>query len=128
VRTHGGLTGGKEQGTGNREASSAVADGGFTEFWANYPRKVSKPDAERAWTKATKATNPATILVGLTRHLPKWANTEAKFIPHPATWLNGQRWADDLDAAPPADEWAAPAPKDWAAIRAEALADKAGKP
>ena len=22
-------------------------------------------------------------------------NTEMKFIPHPATWLNGERWEDE---------------------------------
>lgn len=127
VSDHGGLTGGKEQGTGNREPSSASADGGFTEFWATYPRKVSKPDAERAWAKATKAADPAEIIAGLTAYLPKWANTEAKFIPHPATWLNGHRWTDELDATPTGGEWSAPPPQDWEAIRAAAQAEKAGR-
>ena len=95
---HGRLTGGKEQGTGNREPSSADADGEFTEFWTAYPRKVSKADAQRAWAKATKRTDPADIIAGLEAHLPSWASSDPKFIPHAATWLNGQRWLDEVES------------------------------
>ena len=104
VSRHGGLTGGtgnREQGTGNREPSSADADGEpdpFDEFWKNYPRKVSKPEARKAYAKALKATDADTILNGLMKHIPEWSRTELRFVPHAATWLNGERWADVREA------------------------------
>jgi hypothetical protein len=27
--------------------------------------------------------------------------TERQFIPHPATWLNGERWEDELETEMP---------------------------
>lgn len=38
------------------------------------------------------------VIAGLERQLPSMQGREAKFIPHPGTWLRGKRW---LDEAPP---------------------------
>jgi hypothetical protein len=67
----------------------------FAEFWAAYPRKVGKADAQRAWAKATKRTDPAKILDVAKRY--PWRD-DPQFIPYPATWLNRGCWEDDLDA------------------------------
>lgn len=64
----------------------------FTEFWAAYPRKTAKPNAVKAWAKAIKRADPETILSGLRRY--RFA-TDPQFIPHPASWLNSDRWADE---------------------------------
>lgn len=32
---------------------------------------------------------------GLSRWLPRWAENEARYVPHAATWLNGERWNDE---------------------------------
>jgi uncharacterized protein YdaU (DUF1376 family) len=69
----------------------------FDEFWQSYPRKVAKPTAAKAWAKAVKETEPQTIIDGLQRQAPSMAGKDPQYIPHPATWLNGKRWAD----APP---------------------------
>ena len=109
VSGHGGLTGGKEQGTGNKEQGGSAIAAEFDAFWAIYPRKEAKQNAARAYAKARKSTEAAVILAGLTAHLPKWAAGEAKFIPHAATWLNGERWDDVVEAPRPApvpgDQW-----------------------
>lgn len=96
LRTHGRN---REQGTGNREqgtgtSPSADADG-FPAFWAAYPRKIRKVDASKAYAKALKRAGPQAITAGLERHLPIWEHTEPGFIPHAATWLNGDRWEDE---------------------------------
>jgi hypothetical protein len=65
----------------------------FAEFWAAYPRKVGKGDAQRAWAKATKRTDPAKILDVIHRY--PWRD-DPQFIPYPATWLNRGCWEDDL--------------------------------
>lgn len=102
VSDHGGLTGGKEQGTGKGTGKGDAADAAeFDSFWATYPRKDAKANARKAYAKAIKSVTPAEIKAGLDRHLAKWAASDPKFIPHAATWLNGERWADVLDVRLP---------------------------
>lgn len=77
-------------------------DATFAEFWAKYPRKVSKGAARRAWTTALKRAPASTIIEGLTRY--KFHELKEK-QPHASTWLNGWRWDDwkdeqDLTADP----------------------------
>ena len=64
---------------------------GFAEFWMAYPRKVAKGAAEKTWRKLKPS--PELIAVILDS-LQVWDLPEAKFIPHPATWLNHRRWED----------------------------------
>lgn len=71
----------------------------FDEFWEQYPRKVAKQDALKAWKKL-KADETADALEALPGHLRKWAKMESKFIPHPASWLNGRRWEDNVEQLP----------------------------
>lgn len=80
----------------SKTPSSADADGAFDAFWSQYPRKVSKPQAVKAWKAATKKATPDVVMAGLAKHLPLWAGAEAKFIPHASTWLNGERWSDEV--------------------------------
>lgn len=70
---------------------------GFDEFWQTYPRKIGKGQAKKAWTKAVRSTHPHVIIRGATEFY-QWCvrdQTDAQFIPHPATWLNGERWLDE---------------------------------
>lgn len=76
---------------------------GFSEFWAEYPRKVSKGHAEKAYDKAIKA-NLAShdeIMAGLRRFRDDLDKNprETRLVCHASTWLNGKRWADEY--APP---------------------------
>jgi hypothetical protein len=70
---------------------------GFVRFWTAYPRKVAKPEAERAFLKAIAkigGPDPPDVLVqAIARMAPDW--TDPKFIPHPATWLNREGWNDE---------------------------------
>ncbi len=71
----------------------------FSEFWNEYPKRVAKPDAERAYRKAVaRGTGHDQIVSGLRRWkmTDQWTRDSGKFIPHPATWLNRQGWADDV--------------------------------
>lgn len=75
-----------------------AADDVFATFYAAYPRKTKRPHAESAWkTRVTKAkVDPQAVLDGLRRWITYWEHegTEQKFIPHPATFLNGCQWDD----------------------------------
>lgn len=88
----------------------------FDEFWAAYPRKVSKDAARRAWRSALRRATPSLILDRL-RAYP--FSPDPQYIPHPSTWLNGGRWADDPAAVRPRRDTAAYGP----GLRPSATAD-----
>lgn len=83
-------------------SSTSSTRGGFDEFWDAYPRKVGKPNALKAWTRATRdrKADPAAILEGLARWARYWATREAQFTPHAATWLARDGWLDEVPAGP----------------------------
>jgi len=96
----GNREGDKEQGTGNRDiVRSAQPDLNLAEsIYAAYPRKVAKPAALRAITSALKTTSAADLLAKTTAYaeaVASWPDADAKFVPHPATWYNQQRYLDD---------------------------------
>lgn len=70
----------------------------FENFWELYPRKVGKGQAQKAWMKqACNEEAVEKILEALeTQKNSNYFSQDPKFIPHPATWLNGQRWFDEL--------------------------------
>jgi hypothetical protein len=70
----------------------------FEAFWTTWPRKANKPTARRAWNNAIKRNTPAAIIAAAGRSAEHWQTqgTERRYIPHPATWLNGDGWDDDL--------------------------------
>lgn len=68
----------------------------FDDFWREYPRKVSKKDARKAWGRAVKIELPAVIIMGLKRQIPFLESRPLEFRPHAATWLNGERWEDEV--------------------------------
>lgn len=72
---------------------------GFDAFWSAYPRKVSKPQAIRAFAKIKPDDQLLeAILAALTnqKRSDQWTRDGGAFIPHPATWLNNQRWTDEV--------------------------------
>jgi hypothetical protein len=75
-------------------------DEAFGCFWAAYPRKKAKGDAEKAWRKLKPSPGLLeTMLAALERAQasPEWVKDGGQFIPYPATWLNGRRWEDEVD-------------------------------
>jgi len=73
-----------------------ILDTQFETFWMVWPKRVAKGDAKKAWTKALKDADARTIITAATEYAHSPHLPERQFIPLPATWLNGQRWLDDL--------------------------------
>ena len=73
-------------------------DQGFDAFWTAYPRHEAKTRALKAWTALHPSPElTATLLAAIEQHKQRlWAQAPPDKIPHPATWLNGRRWEDDL--------------------------------
>lgn len=71
----------------------------FDRFWAQYPRKVGKIAAEKAFTKAMKRTTLEQMLSGLELLKRETAGKDIDFTPHAASWLNAGRWDDEPSTA-----------------------------
>src|SRR5690348_14895817 len=67
----------------------------FEMFWAAYPRKVCKKAAEAAWRKISPNAELATQIVSAV-YAQRLDDRDRQYIPHPATWLNGERWTDEV--------------------------------
>lgn len=67
-------------------------------FWPAYPRKVARLAAQKAFLKLVKDDSDDlfdSIMQALAWYQrEEWANREPDKIPHAATWLNQQRYAD----------------------------------
>jgi len=75
-------------------ASKSDLDLDFEEWRKQYPRRVSKPKELQAYLKARRMHSHAQIMAGTLAHVSAWATnqTETRFIPHPTTFLNQERF------------------------------------
>ena len=83
-----------------RRSPAPTNDAEFDAFYLQYPRPVGKPAALRAWNAARKRASCEEITMGLAAYQ---FSPDPKFQPHPATWLNQDRFRDvkpDLDSDP----------------------------
>jgi len=79
--------------------SSDIYTSSFNEFWEIYPRKIGKKSALQAWDNI----NPddelqELILDAIKRNKQTKQWQSQRFIPHPATWLNQERWNDEVES------------------------------
>jgi hypothetical protein len=74
----------------------------FDEFWKQYPRKVAKKEAMKAWSKLSPEAQSKAV-EAISTHCRYWeaCNTDKEFIPHCSTWLNGWRFEDELEMPKP---------------------------
>ena len=69
----------------------------FNIFWKLYPNKKAKQTALKAWKKIKPGKELFDrIIEAVERQKTSedWTKENGKYIPHPATWLNGGRWDD----------------------------------
>jgi len=80
------------------EVSGVVIEDPFDTFWREYPRKVGKGDARKKFAKALTKTSFDNIMAALERvkASAQWTKDGGQFVPHPATWLNQERWDDEV--------------------------------
>lgn len=106
-RTTNGTTNGHQTDTNNKnnkyssnEEYNNTLISEFEKFWSDYPRKQDKADARKAFPKARDKTDLATILAGVKILKLNCRNTDPRYIPHAATWLNHERWNDEIEPPP----------------------------
>ena len=71
----------------------------FVIFWDAYPNKKAKANAQKAWKKL----RPNSALfekimraVEVQKRSEDWMRENGRFIPYPATWLNGGYWDNEI--------------------------------
>ena len=89
----------------------------FAEWWQRYPRKVGKGHAMKAYRAARRKTDHATLVAAIDAQADRLMAKGSEFCPHPATWLNGERWADETTPPPiddaPDESWISKPAPDW---------------
>lgn len=71
----------------------------FIDFWDDYPRKVNKAQAIKAWEKLRPDPELAAKIKTALNHAKQsrdWTKDDGAFIPHASTWLNQRRWEDEV--------------------------------
>ena len=90
-----------EKGNKKKEVLKPIAqtEKDFDTFWDEYPNRKGKGKAREAFKKAIKKTTLETMLEAVRRQKQgaQWKKDDGRFIPYPATWLNQERWDDEVD-------------------------------
>lgn len=69
----------------------------FETFWMNYPKKQGKKTAERAFHKIDLSLLPKILdAIDVQKRTEQWTKENGRYIPLPATWLNQERWNDEV--------------------------------
>lgn len=71
----------------------------FVQFWDKYPKKKGKQSAEKAFQKIAPDEALFKTMLNAIEEQKKsaeWQKDNGQYIPHPATWLNGRRWEDEI--------------------------------
>lgn len=95
------------EGKGNDDAHAR-----FASFWAAYPKKKAREQAEKAFSRVTVDLDVLLRALEAAKRDPDWLKDRGKFIPYPATWLNGRRWEDAADVELPLSTPRPPVPYD----------------
>jgi len=73
---------------------------GFEDFWIKYPRKVNRTEAIQAWNKANIPSMEFILnAIDRQKQSEQWNADGGKYIPYPSSWLNKERWHDELPIA-----------------------------
>jgi phage replication O-like protein O len=90
----------------------------FEKFWQAYPRKIGKAYAKKCWLKLVKTESITIDVVDkitatLEQQIKYWKRKQRDMekIPHPSTWLNQQRWEDEIHEELPSEQNRQPAPQ-----------------
>lgn len=77
------------------EAKAITVASQAAQVYAAYPRKVGRPAALKAITKAIRAVGFEKLLAATVTYSQARRGQDNSFTPHPATWFNQERYNDD---------------------------------
>ena len=71
----------------------------FCIFWEEYPKKVGKTAAEKAFMKLKPSAEMLQQMldtIKAQKQTEQWMRDNGQYIPNPATWLNRGQWEDEI--------------------------------
>ena len=68
----------------------------FDRFWAAYPKKKNKGDAEKAFKSVKVDVDVLIEAIEKQKKSLDWKKEDGKYIPYPGSWLRGKRWEDEI--------------------------------
>jgi predicted phage replisome organizer len=71
-------------------------DKDFDVFWKAYPKKVGKGAAKKAFKKVKVPVETLVSAIKRQERSEQWMKDGGQFIPYPSTWLNQERWEDEI--------------------------------
>lgn len=78
------------------ELNGPIVSDAFDDFWTLYPRHDAKKAARQAWAKIDASLH-IPILISVADWRRVWnARDDHRYTPMPASWLNGERWEDEI--------------------------------
>ena len=82
-----------------KQINLSDSETGFDVFWEHYPRHEGKAKARESFIKALrKGVKLDELVAAIEKHKQsaQWQKDGGQYIPHPTTWLNQQRWEDEM--------------------------------
>jgi len=72
----------------------------FGDWWAVYPKKIGKKPAEQKWRSRGLDVFADALVADVLNRIANDDGWQRGYVPDPCTYLNQDRWGDDLRAAP----------------------------
>lgn len=72
----------------------------FLLFYKTYPKRKAPAEAWKAWKKLNGKRPPIEKIIDAINNQKQtedWLKNNGQYIPYPATWLNGERWNDEIN-------------------------------
>ncbi len=74
----------------------------FEQFWNEYPKKVGKKKTKEKFLRLSldeKKFKKIMEALRTQKESPQWKRDKGQYIPHPTTWLHGERWEDEVESS-----------------------------
>lgn len=101
----------KEQEQKQNHVQPVAARSRFAEFWAAYPNKKGKQEAEKAWRKRKLDARCDDLIAHVTLMLAQDDGWQRGYVPMGSTYINQARWEDVPQRPPDSAQLSQPPPK-----------------
>ena len=89
----------------------------FPDFWSAYPKKREKKKARDAWKRKRLDSRADEIIADVRNRIEKDGQWLDGYVPHPTTYINGERWDDEIEPRKGTDGKREPTPPHLRALK-----------
>lgn len=82
----------------SRQDKDSIYTSMFVAFWEAYPKKVEKLKAFNSWEKKKIKKEEVEKIMAFVQRAKNTRQWKEGYVPNPTTFINGERWNDDLKA------------------------------